>query len=80
MLGWLEWALGIGFAGEPDMDQRYVDTVRACKTLMRNLSKLDDSISDAQRKELNRLLFNLSEYLALFLEEDDDPGLWVGEE
>lgn len=63
------------------MDQRYVETVRACKAIMRNLDYLDDNISYGQRAELNRLLRKVQDSLDQFLLiEDEDEGLWVGEE
>ena len=64
----------------PAMDQRYVETVRACKAILRNLSHLDDSITDGQRSELNRLLFKVKECVEDFLmAEESDDGLWIGE-
>src|SRR5262249_53393712 len=58
------------------MDQRYVDTVRACKVILRNMDHLDDSITDGQRVEIRRLLFKVYDRMTLFLEgeepEDDD--------
>ena len=63
------------------MDQRYVDTVRACKTLLRNLERIEDTITAGQRAELMRLMRKLQDRLEWFLEnEDSDPGLWIGEE
>ena len=62
------------------MDQRYVDTVRACKAILRNMDHLDDTITDGQRAELNRLLHKVRDCLDQFLEaEEADEGLWVGE-
>jgi len=63
------------------MDQRYVETVRACKLLLRNLDRLEDEITPGQRKELSRLIFKVQERLYFFLNaEAGDEGLWVGEE
>lgn len=63
------------------MDQRYIDTVRACKVLLRNLTYLEDNITFGQRAELQRLFLKVQEQLDEFLEADDrDDGLWVGEE
>lgn len=56
------------------MDQRYVDTVRACKTLLRNMDYLDDAITDGQRQEITRLLFKVYDRVTLFLEGEDDEG------
>jgi len=62
------------------MDQRYVDTVRACKILLRNMDRLDDTITAGQRAELNRLLNKVRERLDQFITaEETDLGLWVGE-
>lgn len=61
------------------MDQRYVDTVRACKAILRNMEHLDDSITDGQRMELSRLLYKLRDRLEMFLEPEADEGLWIGE-
>ena len=62
------------------MDQKYVDTVRACKAILRNMSYLDDTITDGQRSELNRLLFKVKDRVEHFLmTEDSDVGLWIGE-
>ena len=62
------------------MDQRYVDTVRACKAILRNMDHLEDTITYGQRAELSRLLHRLRECVDQFLEADDtDDGLWVGE-
>ena len=58
------------------MDQRYVDTVRACKVILRNMDHLDESITDGQRAEIRRLLFKVYDRVTMFLEgdepEDDD--------
>lgn len=63
------------------MDQRYIDTVRACKVLLRNLTYLEANITFGQRAELQRLIRKVQEQLDEFLEADDrDDGLWVGEE
>ena len=63
------------------MNQRYVDTIRACKVIQRNLEHLDESITPAQREELDRVLTRTLERVYAFLEEDEqDEGLWVGEE
>ena len=63
------------------MDQKYVDTVRACKTLLSNLDHLDDSATSGQRSELERLLVKVMERAHRFLDSDaEDLGLWVGEE
>lgn len=61
------------------MDQRYVDTVRACKALLRNMDHLDDTITDGQRAELSRLLYKVRDCVEQFLEAETDEGLWVGE-
>jgi hypothetical protein len=62
------------------MDQRYVDTVRACKVLLRNLDLLEETITLGQRTELNRLIEKLQVKLDEFLDEDTDEGKWIGEE
>lgn len=63
------------------MDQKYVDTVRACKLLMNNLDHLDESSTSGQRSELGRLLVKMVERVERFLDaEGQDAGLWVGEE
>ncbi len=63
------------------MDQRYIDTVRACKVLLRNLTYLEANITFGQRAELQRLFLKVQEQLDEFLEADArDDGLWVGEE
>jgi len=63
------------------MDQRYVDTVRACKVILRNMDHLDEEMTDGQREEISRLLFKLYDRLTLFLEgENEDYGDLVGEE
>ena len=63
------------------MDQRYVDTIRACKVILHNLEHLDDSTTLGQRSELERLFLRLMEQMGGFLEADaHDEGLWVGEE
>lgn len=63
------------------MDQRYVETVRACKAILRNMDYLDDAATYGQREELNRLFFKVRERLETFLiAEEQDLGLWVGEE
>lgn len=62
------------------MDQRYVDTVRACKAILRNMDHLDDTITYGQREELNRLLQKVRDCVETFLgAEETDAGLWVGE-
>jgi hypothetical protein len=61
------------------MDQRYVDTVRACKAILRNMEHLDETITDGQRSELNRLLHRLRDRVELFLEAESEDGLWIGE-
>jgi hypothetical protein len=61
------------------MDQRYVDTVRACKALLRNIGQLDETITDGQRNELSRLLYKVRDCVEQFLEGDPDEGLWIGE-
>lgn len=64
-----------------DMDQRYVDTVRACKVILRNMDYLDEAITDGQRQEITRLLFKVYDRLAVFLDEENaDDGTLVGEE
>lgn len=63
------------------MDQRYIDTVRACKTILRNMDYLDETITEGQRQELGRLFFKVHETVASFLvAEEEDLGRWVGEE
>ena len=61
------------------MDQRYVDTVRACKAILRNMDHLDETITDGQRSELCRLLHKVRHGVEQFLEGDADDGLWIGE-
>ncbi len=61
------------------MDQRYVDTVRACKAILRNMERLEDTITEGQRMELNRLLYKVRDRLERFLEPEADEGLWIGE-
>ena len=62
------------------MDQRYVETMRACKAILRNMNHLDDSITEGQRAELKRLLYKVQDCLDRFLLADEaDEGLWVGE-
>ena len=61
------------------MDQRYVDTVRACQAILRNMEHLDDTITDGQRLELNRLLQKVRNCVQQFLEAESDAGLWIGE-
>ena len=63
------------------MDQRYIDTVRACKVILHNLDHLDESATFAQRTELERLLLRVIEHMSSFLEAGaHDEGLWIGEE
>jgi hypothetical protein len=63
------------------MDQRYVDTIRACKVILHNIDHLDDSTTFGQRSELERLFRKVLEDLNEFLDADAiDEGLWVGEE
>ncbi|MDH4248574.1 MAG: hypothetical protein OEW39_12255 [Deltaproteobacteria bacterium] len=63
------------------MDQRYLETVRSCKAILRNLDYLDEAATYGQRAELNRLLLKLYERLEFFLAADDaDQGLLAGEE
>lgn len=62
------------------MDQRYVDTIRACKVIIRNLEQLEETITLGQRTELHRLIERLQLKLEEFLDEDDDKGEWIGEE
>ena len=61
------------------MDQRYIDTIRACKALLRNMDHLDETITDGQRAELSRLLYKVRDSVEQFLEAETDEGLWVGE-
>lgn len=62
------------------MDQRYVDTMRACKAVLRNMDHLNDTITDGQRAELTRLLYKVRDCVDEFLAaEEADKGLWVGE-
>jgi hypothetical protein len=62
------------------MDQRYIDTVRAMKTILHNLDRLDTELSYGQRRELERLIFKLRECLDGFIHAGEDEGYWVGEE
>ena len=62
------------------MDQRYVDTVRACKVLLRNLDMLEETITLGQRTELTRLIEKLRVKLDEFLDEEQTEGDWIGEE
>ncbi|MEE8396472.1 MAG: hypothetical protein V3S29_10495 [bacterium] len=63
------------------MDQKYIETVRACKVILRNLDHLDDTATLGQRAELERLMLKVADRLNLFLDaEENDEGLWVGEE
>ncbi len=63
------------------MDQKYVETVRACKVLLSNLDHLEGNTTSGQRSELERLLWRVVEQVHQFLDADaQDPGLWVGEE
>jgi hypothetical protein len=63
------------------MDQRYIDTVRACKMILRNVDHLDETATYGQRAELTRLFLKVREQLDHFLVADEqDEGLWVGEE
>lgn len=62
------------------MDQRYVDTVRACKVLLRNLEALDETITLGQRTELHRLIEKVQLKLDEFLDGEEDEGERVGEE
>ena len=62
------------------MDQRYIDTVRALKTILHNLDKLDLEVSEGQRRELERLIHKVRECLDAFINAEEDEGLWVGEE
>jgi len=63
------------------MDQRYVDTIRACKVILHNIDHLDESTTFGQRSELERLFRKVMEHLNQFLDADAiDEGLWVGEE
>jgi len=63
------------------MDQRYVDTVRACKVILRNMDYLEESITDGQKAEIGRLMWKVHERLSLFLDGGDaDEGAFDGEE
>lgn len=62
------------------MDQRYIDTVRAMKTILHNLDHLDEDITYGQRRELERLVFKVRECLEVFLGAGEDEGARVGEE
>jgi hypothetical protein len=63
------------------LDQRYVDTVRALKVILRNLDHLEETITAGQWAELERLILKVQERLDLFLEADEhDEGTQVGEE
>ena len=69
--------MGIG----TDMDQRYVDTVRACKVILHNMDYLNETMTSGQRAEFIRVALRVREGLDEVLEaEDADEGLWVGEE
>ncbi|MCZ6471890.1 MAG: hypothetical protein O6934_00480 [SAR324 cluster bacterium] len=63
------------------MDQRYVNTIRACKVILHNIDHLDDSTTFGQRSELGRQFIKVMKQMNQFLEADaQDGGLWVGEE
>ena len=62
------------------MDQRYVDTVRACKVILRNMDHLEENITEGQREEIIRLMLKVYDRLTLFLEEEEDDGTDAGEE
>jgi hypothetical protein len=62
------------------MDQRYIDTVRALKTILHNLDKLEMEVSDGQRRELERLILKVRDSLDAYINAEEDEGLWVGEE
>jgi hypothetical protein len=62
------------------MDQRYVDTIRACKVMLRNLELLDETITLGQRTELHRLIEKLQVKLDEFLDESADEERGIGEE
>lgn len=63
------------------MDQRYVDTVRACKVILHNLGYLEENLSEAQRAELERVMQKVIDRMYTFLESgEEDEGLWIGEE
>jgi hypothetical protein len=67
---------------KPAMDQRYVDTVRACKVILRNMHYLEESITDGQKEEISRLLWRIQHRLGEFLNGDgeEDDGAIAGEE
>ena len=68
-------------ARDLSMDHRYLETVRSCKAILRNLDYLEEAATHGQRAELNRLLIKLRERLEFFLTADDeDQGLLAGEE
>jgi hypothetical protein len=62
------------------MDQKYVDTVRACKVLIRNLEHLEETLTLGQRTELERLIEKLQLKLDQFLDEENNDAKWAGEE
>ncbi len=62
------------------MDQRYVDTVRACKVLLRNMDYLEEAITEGQRDEITRLLLKVYDRVVLFLDEEGEDGSDAGEE
>lgn len=63
------------------MDQKYVETVRACKVLLRNLDYLEENVTYHQRAEMSRLMQEVRDRMDVFLAaEEMDPGSWVGEE
>ncbi|MDH5750850.1 MAG: hypothetical protein OEZ59_00350 [Deltaproteobacteria bacterium] len=66
---------------ENSMDQRYIETVRSAKAILRNLDYLDESATYGQRTELCRLLAKVRDRLEEFLKADEqDEGLFIGEE
>jgi len=78
---WFPSAANRRHARDQPMDQRYLETVRSCKAILRNLDYLDEAATYGQRAELNRLLLKLYERLEFFLAADDaDQGLLAGEE
>jgi hypothetical protein len=43
------------------------------------MGPLEETITDGQRSELNRLLFKVRDCVEQFLADEADDGLWIGE-